>query len=396
MPVGSVIVPGLRDGSFTQPTAWELVTWGLGAAGVQEGGQFKKNNPGCNCCPTLTCPTSIIRLTTSGYFTAPGDPDNCGSLNGTFDLLPIADRQLGSLPPVGTCQVALEPDCWWNACFTGPNGERWFWEIGLNGDNRATLGWVAFIALFNEIGDLKLFYTFGLDGYLPGTVGLELEDVTFNFGVPENCGNVGGGPPCLGLPGESLVGEVVPFLAADDIVNCICVTCRRTFQIDVLGIVSQVPEVCLDNALACSSLNGIYLLDYNPLAAGRPDGPCSDYGLFPPLVCIWHSQELAFLCNDITHPVPDERLIFCRWFLDFHQKGANELIPRVILEWKAPTADCGEINTGTTGFATWMDVNIVINRDDCGGAVDVTLPLCNTETADHCHFIPSTIRLRSM
>lgn len=204
MAIGSVIVPGLRQGG--EP--WEIITHGLSPGGVQPGGMFKKNNPGCNCCPgeEEDCEPCYILLTTSGFaaFT-PADPENCDAVNGEF-YLPFIEVPHNLAPPTATCQLDLVPNCWFSKCFLGPDGEQWYWEVGINGENRDTDGWVVVVSLANEDNTHVLWWIGPLPGGYVAWNGA-LDGLTFAFDNLNHCANQGG-HACPFPPTEMIQGIV--------------------------------------------------------------------------------------------------------------------------------------------------------------------------------------------
>lgn len=132
MPLGQLIVPGLRDGG----KPWELVTSGLGPGdGVAEGGDFKRHNPGCLCClgEGIPCRGDVANapvcpehfLVTIGARSPGADPDPCAEeASGTF----VLEKQ----PPAGGSVPCATPDvsyCTWLYSF--PGGQHlsalWLW-----------------------------------------------------------------------------------------------------------------------------------------------------------------------------------------------------------------------------------------------------------------------------
>lgn len=269
MPLGSLIVPGLRDGG--EP--WELVTSGLGSDGVQPPGRFSPFNPDCNCCPDEEdCEDCVVRLNVTGFepFTSE-DPEDCESVNVNDLILPPVDGPHGDfLGAPLACQVELAPDCWFGRCFDGPNGQKWYWDAGVNGQNRGSKGWIVIVILSSEDGDHNIFWIGPEPG---GYIDYDgpLEGLTFSLGPSDNCGNLGGHECPIG-PNELISGTV----------DCDPPACIR--PVDFLihpqeEVGGECLRVCFETLLlACQDENACtFLWDFGDGQTSTEKDPCHLY-----------------------------------------------------------------------------------------------------------------------
>lgn len=235
MPIGRVVVPAFRNTGET----WELITQGLGTAGVQPGGEFKKHNPGCDCCG-CQCENAFIPIDVSGLV-------ECLTFFGNFSLHNVLQPHSFN-PPSGTCQLAEEPNCWFSQQFSVPvDGSVWYWEIGLNEQDRETLGWIFTLRLTNQANSQIAYWIGSLPGGRIPYTG-PLKGLVFDETQLTQCGGVGAAPCVLSV--FEFVGG-----PADCSPTIDCVTlCPGQFLLTADGVENDFCDVC-------EHANGDFVLD---------------------------------------------------------------------------------------------------------------------------------------
>lgn len=264
-------------------------------------------------------------MTVTGFPDDIIDPD-CVNLNGTFLLRDLSDQpevapNITTIVPEQICILDLAVDCWFQAEFDGPDGQRWFWEIGFTFGTQTISGedkWQVVVALSSADLQYYILYKGPLTGgFIDSDDPFDQLSGVFTFNG-NHCASQS--PPCAPLINETIDWNVDCGASCPEPITCRCCS-------------DAISHECMYMAIS-SGAGGFFAnpaaldVDCADLCANTLNDRCFRLRRHSIDICIWVLDGLPAWIDPECFPGFDLRISFS----DCDQDPV-EVRPLVVFQW---------------------------------------------------------------